>query len=81
MKKLLILVLLILFCSGSAFGGEFEETLKKAKQGDAKAPSEMTIPQAPNEITPSGKVSLGTSTGGGGTGTGRTTTDRKVTRQ
>jgi len=35
MKKILLCVLLILFCSGVVFGGEFEDTLKKAEQGDA----------------------------------------------
>jgi len=34
MKRLLILILFILFCSGSVFGGEFEDTLIKAEQGD-----------------------------------------------
>ena len=37
MKKILILVLLVLFCSGSVFGGEFEDTLKKAEQGNIEA--------------------------------------------
>lgn len=37
MKKILIPILLALFCAGSAFCGEFEDTLKKAEQGDAKA--------------------------------------------
>ena len=38
MKKILILVLLLLFCSSSALGGEFEDnTLKKAEQGYAVA--------------------------------------------
>ena len=64
MKKILILVLLILFCSGSAFGGEFEETLKKVEQDDAKSPSEMTVSQAPSAMTPSEKASLPNPTGG-----------------
>jgi hypothetical protein len=33
MKKILILILLVLFCSGSVFGG-FKDTLKKTEQGD-----------------------------------------------
>ena len=37
MKKILILVLLIFFCAGSAFCGEFEDTLKNAEQGDVIA--------------------------------------------
>jgi hypothetical protein len=37
MKKVLIFVLLILCCSGFVFGGELEDTLKKAEQGDAAA--------------------------------------------
>ncbi len=37
MKKVLILILLVLFCAGSVFGGDFEDTFKKAKQGDAAA--------------------------------------------
>ena len=37
MKKILILVLLVLFCSGSVFGGEFKDILKKAEQGDVVA--------------------------------------------
>ncbi len=35
MKKILIFVLLIICCSEFVFGGEFEDTLKKAEQGDA----------------------------------------------
>ena len=34
MKKNIILILFVLFCSGSVFGGEFEDTLIKAEQGD-----------------------------------------------
>ena len=37
MKKILILFLLVLCCTSSVFGGEFEDTLKKAEQGDADA--------------------------------------------
>ena len=41
MKKILILILLVFFCSGSAFGDEFEDTLKKAEQGDATAQNNL----------------------------------------
>jgi len=41
MKKILILVLFILCCSGFVFAGEFEDTLKKAEQGDAEAQSNL----------------------------------------
>ncbi len=34
MRKILILILLILCCTSSVFGGEFEDTLKAAEQGD-----------------------------------------------
>ena len=37
MKKILILILLILCCTSSVFGGKFEDTLKKAEQGNADA--------------------------------------------
>jgi uncharacterized protein len=34
MKKNIILIVFVLFCSGSVFGSEFEDTLIKAEQGD-----------------------------------------------
>jgi len=37
MKKVLIFFLLVLFCSGSVFGSEFEDNLKSAEQGNAPA--------------------------------------------
>jgi len=37
MKKILLCVLLILCCSGFGFAGQFENALKYAEQGDAKA--------------------------------------------
>jgi len=37
MKKCLLIFLIILFSVGSAFCGEFKDTLKKAEQGDADA--------------------------------------------
>jgi len=43
MKKILISVLLVLFCTGSVFGGEFEDTLKKAEQGDIDAQFNLAL--------------------------------------
>ena len=43
MKKILILIVLIFFCSGSVFGGEFEDTLKKAEQGNAWAQYNLAL--------------------------------------
>jgi len=37
MKKILMVIFFVLFTAASAFCGEFEDTLKKAEQGDAKA--------------------------------------------
>ena len=37
MKKVLLVTLIILFSAGIGFCGEFEDTLKKAGQGDAGA--------------------------------------------
>jgi len=37
MKKILLVMLIVLFSAVSVFCGEFEDTLKKAKQGDASA--------------------------------------------
>ena len=41
MKKILIFVLLVLCCFVSAYGGEFEDTLKRAEQGDVEAQNSL----------------------------------------
>jgi len=52
MKKIFIFVLLILCCSGLAFGGEFEDTLKKAEQGFAKAQFNLGLMYSKGEGVP-----------------------------
>jgi len=43
MKRLLILILFVLFCSSSVFGGEFEDTLKSAEQGNVFAQNDLGV--------------------------------------
>jgi len=52
MKKILILILLVLCCTGSVLGGKFEETLKKAEQGDASAQGALGYMYAIGEVVP-----------------------------
>lgn len=41
MKKILLVMLIVLFTATSGFCGQFEDVLKKAEQGDAAAQSEL----------------------------------------
>jgi len=43
MKKILLVMFIVLFTAASVFCGEFEETLKRAEQGDAVAQNEIGI--------------------------------------
>lgn len=43
MKKILILILLVLFCFDSVWSGEFEDTLKKAELRDAEAQYDLGV--------------------------------------
>ena len=52
MKKCLLIFLIILVTAGPVFCGEFEDTLKKAEQGDADAQSNLGFMYAKGQGVP-----------------------------